>query len=232
MTQKTSKAEIFKRAIGQTTRALANEENVEVNFTANEPSVSGHNVNLPQPARVLSENEVAKIAYAAEDEVLSYVNKFVVPVLVSRSPKGLATIADNNTRSEVDRLVRNKKKAAFLKTDIPAGTPLDVIAAKYGSKVDNAPAFSGVAPFLGGNNEPKIAAIADILAVGAVSTPIASNEAVYVITVLNKQAAPPMPNPQMAATQSSERAAQVVLNLVIDAFKKNATIEDNRATIY
>jgi len=211
--------------------------------TANGLEINGYNITglgknttsaeiIKWAHKEAKENEVAKIAYAAEDEVLSYVNKFVVPVLVSRSPKGLATIADNNTRSEVDRLVRNKKKAAFLKTDIPAGSTLEAIAAKYNSKVDNAPAFSGVAPFLGGNNEPKIAAIADILAVGAVSAPIASNEAVYVITVLNKQAAPPMPNPQMAATQSSERAAQVVLNLVIDAFKKNATIEDNRATMY
>jgi peptidyl-prolyl cis-trans isomerase D len=178
------------------------------------------------------ENEVAKIAYAIEDEELSYVNKFVVPVLVSRSPKGLATIADNNIRSEVDRLVRNKKKAAFVKSEIAAGSTLEAIAEKYGSKVDNAPTFSGVAPFLGGNSEPKIAAIADILAVGAVSTPIGSNDAIYVITVLGKQPAPALSDAKLAGKQVSQRAAQVILNLIIDAFKKNATIEDNRATIY
>ena len=61
LTQKATQAEVFKRAISHSTRALAREENVEVNFTANEPSVSGHNVNLPQPARVLTIDEVSKI---------------------------------------------------------------------------------------------------------------------------------------------------------------------------
>lgn len=53
--------EIFKRAISISTRAIANEENVEVNFTANEPNASGHNVNLSQPARILDINEVSRI---------------------------------------------------------------------------------------------------------------------------------------------------------------------------
>jgi cobaltochelatase CobT len=61
MSQKETQAEVFKRAISHSTRALAREENVEVNFTANEASVTGHNVNLAQPARVLTINEVAKI---------------------------------------------------------------------------------------------------------------------------------------------------------------------------
>lgn len=59
-------AEIFKNAIANTTRAIAREDGVEVNFTAGEPSVSGHVVNLHQPARVLSADEVARIRGQAD----------------------------------------------------------------------------------------------------------------------------------------------------------------------
>ena len=61
MTQKATQADIFKRAISNVTRAFAREEGVEVNFTANDPSVDGKNVNLPHPARLLNFEEVSKV---------------------------------------------------------------------------------------------------------------------------------------------------------------------------
>lgn len=61
MSQKETQAEVFKRAISHGVRAIAREEEVEVNFSAAEPSATGHSVNLSQPARVLDKEEVARI---------------------------------------------------------------------------------------------------------------------------------------------------------------------------
>ncbi|KAF0185884.1 MAG: cobaltochelatase CobT [Hyphomonadaceae bacterium] len=66
MSSSLTPAEIFKNAIANTTRAIAREDGVEVNFTANEPSISGHVVNLQQPARVLSLDEVARVRGQAD----------------------------------------------------------------------------------------------------------------------------------------------------------------------
>ena len=61
LAQKETQAEVFKRAISHSTRALAREENVEINFTNNDASIIGNSVNLPQPARVLNIDEVSLI---------------------------------------------------------------------------------------------------------------------------------------------------------------------------
>lgn len=61
MSAKEQTADIFKRAISNGVRALSREEQVEVSFSAAEPSASGHSVNLSQPARILDNQEVAKI---------------------------------------------------------------------------------------------------------------------------------------------------------------------------
>ncbi len=61
MSQKETQADIFKRAISHSTRALAREENVEVNFTAGDTGIKGHNVSLSQPARILDINEVSRV---------------------------------------------------------------------------------------------------------------------------------------------------------------------------
>jgi hypothetical protein len=74
--------------------------------------------------------------------------------------------------------------------------------------------------------------VADVLAANAISAPISGREAIYVISVTGKQPAPAMNDPKMANVQISQRAAQAILSLVIDAFKKNATIEDNREAVY
>lgn len=61
MANKPNIADIFKKAISNSTRAMAEDDNIEVNFTANDPFVAGKSVNLPHPARVLTADEVAKV---------------------------------------------------------------------------------------------------------------------------------------------------------------------------
>lgn len=178
------------------------------------------------------EKEVANSAYAINDENLNYTRQFVVPVLTSRSPKGLASLADDEVRAEVDRAVRNKKKAEIIRQAVKGNNSLDAIAAQYTLQVESAKSITYAVPFMNGTSEPKVAAVADLLTVGTVSAPISTRDAVFVINVVSKMPAPPATDMKTSIRQMSQRSAQAILNLLIEAFKKNATIEDNRAQVY
>lgn len=60
LAQKTSQTDVFKKAISNVTRALSHEADVEVNFSATDPSIEGKSVSLPHPARILNKEEVGK----------------------------------------------------------------------------------------------------------------------------------------------------------------------------
>ena len=52
-------SEPLKRAIGDTMRAIAADPELEVLFSSDRPSLSGHTARLPEPSRRLSEGEIA-----------------------------------------------------------------------------------------------------------------------------------------------------------------------------
>lgn len=55
------RAEIFKRAIADTTRAMSREDTTEVSFSTTELRIEGNNISLPNPSRALGKDEVALI---------------------------------------------------------------------------------------------------------------------------------------------------------------------------
>jgi cobaltochelatase CobT len=61
MTQKDTPTELFKRALAQSTRALAGTEDLEVTFGAEGPRAAGGRVVLPHPPRVLSDTEAERL---------------------------------------------------------------------------------------------------------------------------------------------------------------------------
>ncbi len=61
-----SPAEPFKRAVGTAVRALAGEPELEVNFSAEPPSLKGGKARLPLPSRNLPPNEVAIVRGAGD----------------------------------------------------------------------------------------------------------------------------------------------------------------------
>jgi len=61
-----SPAEPFKRAVGTAVRALAGEPELEVNFSAEPPSLTGGKARLPLPSRNLPPNEVAVVRGAGD----------------------------------------------------------------------------------------------------------------------------------------------------------------------
>ncbi|HET8726420.1 MAG TPA: cobaltochelatase subunit CobT [Alphaproteobacteria bacterium] len=66
MSQDDSPIETFKRATAAAVRAIAEREDIAVTFSAEPPGVAGTRARLPQPARLLSPGEAAKVRGAAD----------------------------------------------------------------------------------------------------------------------------------------------------------------------
>jgi cobaltochelatase CobT len=69
--QKESPAEPFKRALGLCVRAIAGDEEVQVNYAPGKPELDGKLVQLPEPSRVPSAREVAVIRGWADSLALT-----------------------------------------------------------------------------------------------------------------------------------------------------------------
>jgi cobaltochelatase CobT len=69
--QKESPAEPFKRALGLCVRAIAGDEEVQVNYAPGKPEIDGKLVQLPEPSRVPSKREVAVVRGWADSLALT-----------------------------------------------------------------------------------------------------------------------------------------------------------------
>jgi cobaltochelatase CobT len=70
MTQKESPTEVFKRALANAARSLAEQPDLEVVFSGDGPSLSGHRAVLPHPPRELSGPETTRIRGLADQLAL------------------------------------------------------------------------------------------------------------------------------------------------------------------
>ncbi len=70
MSQKETPAEVFKRALAQAARSLAEQPDLEVVFSGDGPSLSGHRAVLPHPPRELSGPETTRIRGLADQMAL------------------------------------------------------------------------------------------------------------------------------------------------------------------
>jgi cobaltochelatase CobT len=64
-------AEPFKRALGLAVRAIAGDDQMQVNYVAGKPELDGHLVQLPEPSRVPSKQEIAVIRGWADSFALT-----------------------------------------------------------------------------------------------------------------------------------------------------------------
>ncbi len=69
--KKEAPAEPFKRALGLCVRAIAGDDQVQVNFAAGKPELDGNLVQLPEPSRVPSAKEIAVIRGWADSFALT-----------------------------------------------------------------------------------------------------------------------------------------------------------------
>ena len=128
--------------------------------------------------------------------------------------------------------IRKEKKAELIKARI-SGATLEDIAASESQTVQTALAVTMKTPTVSGaGNEPKVVGTAFGLGEGTVSKPIQGNTGVFVIQATKITLGAGLPNYQAAANRIGTAKATTVNTALLEALKKAAKIEDNRATFY
>jgi len=183
-------------------------------------------------------NEVAGQIFPVNDAKNSYTSMVVIPALVSKSEKGLASIQDPNVKLEVEQIVRNKKKADMILTKLKSVNNLESVAQYYpNAKVENAASLSYSSPFIPSIGvEPKVLGAAEALSAGKTSKAFEGNQAVYMIQLLNKRDGQPVSDINMVRKSVSDRMLPGEVNqlrdFVSEAVKDILKLKDNRADMY
>jgi len=154
---------------------------------------------------------------------------YAVVQVTGRKEKGLMSTEDASFK--VLPILRNEEKAKQLRSNISATTLADV-AANNNTTVKTANAISMSNPTLpGAGREPKVVGTAFALENGQVSDLIDGQKGVYKIEVTKHTDAPKMDSYKSYAKDPANNI-NAVGTKVMEALKKKATIEDNRATFY
>lgn len=154
---------------------------------------------------------------------------YAVVQITDRKEKGLMSV--NDASYKVLPILRNKEKVAQLKAKMSADNIAD-IASNNNTTVRTANAVSMANPTLpGAGREPKVVGTAFALENGQTSGLIDGAKGVYKIEVTKHTAAPKMESYKIYAKDPANNI-NAVGSKVIDALKKKAVIEDNRATFY
>ena len=184
---------------------------------------------------ISNQRQIVKWAFE-DDTKIGSVKRFeivnvghVIAKLKSIAPKGLMAVEE--ARPQVEPILKNKKKAAKIEGKMK-GASLAVIAAANKVTVMNAVDLTIENPNVpGAGFEPKVVGMAFSSKAGQVSKPVDGNSGVYVIATKVVTKAP-------AIKKFDDFVAKVKQQAVgssgrfMEALKKDADIEDNRADFY
>jgi hypothetical protein len=182
--------------------------------------------------------EVSGQVYPVSDAQNNYISKVIVPVLISKTPKGLASIEDPSVKLEVETAVRNKKKAEIITKKLQGVNSLDAVSSKYSSaKVETASMVSYASTEVPGIGlEPMVLGTADAIAANKVSAPIVGNQGVYLIQVSSKREGPALTNADMVRKSVSEKMLAAdpnqLRNSLSEALKEKLNVKDKRSESY
>ena len=163
-------------------------------------------------------------------------DQFVVAILDKVQAEGIPDA--NTSRSMVEYLVRNQKKADEITKKLSSATTLEAAAAAYNVQIGAAGADSMLtynAQIINGiGQEPKVIGAAFNKAYQSkVSEPIAGNNGVFIIKV-NSVGNKTADAPEVAAAQAAEKTKTMVQNTYsfFESLKKGADIKDNRSKVF
>ena len=157
-------------------------------------------------------------------------NGYVIARLTRRNSKGLMAVSDASTT--VTPIIRNEKKAAKIRESI-SGNTVQEIAKSQNVQVQNATAVSMATPLIpGAGNEPKVIGTAFGVKAGETTPLIDGKTGVFKIRLTALNEAPKMESYVNYANQLTTKSTPAVNTLVYNALKKEADIEDNRASIF
>jgi peptidyl-prolyl cis-trans isomerase D len=177
--------------------------------------------------------DVAPDVFAYQNQVSYYNDKYVAVALNNVRPKGEARAADFKGDTQVDIAVMNMKKAEKINADIAGANDLNTVASKYSEvSVETAQGVnlgSGVIPNKG--SEPQVVAVAFNTAVNTVSAPVTGKTGVYVVKPTSKDA-PAVGNIATVKTQSQNSVRGQIRSRLMQALRKTADVDDNRARFF
>jgi len=157
-------------------------------------------------------------------------DSYIVAVVTSEEKKGLASV--EAARPRVEGIIRDQKKAEKIKTTLK-GNSIESIATSVNGLVQNADSLSfanTIVPGLG--NEPKIiGASFNKSLLNKISSPIAGNSGVFVISVNNQGAMPAQVDLAFYKEELLNRTRSSIFRSNA-SLKKVAKIEDNRFKLY
>ena len=172
-------------------------------------------------------NEVSPTVYSYSDKVNYYDNKYVIVALKSIQSAGLYSA--ESMRSTLETTVANQKKANSIVGSL--GSDLAAAAEKYGVEVKTADNVSMNASFIPGiGSENQVIAKAFATEVNGTSSVVGSS-GVFLISPSNKTEGTVGNIPQMRQLKTTSSRSQAELK-TIEALKKLADVEDNRATFF
>lgn len=164
-----------------------------------------------------------------DNEALNYTQKYVVAAITTKSPEGLASAKDPLVKAQVDRILRNKKKAAIVNKKLSEANSLESIAGAYGVNVRTANAVqfdnAKISPTV---TEPKVVALAAATPNGKLSKAIAGNEGVYVVRPTSKTEAPTVAEIKTTRQSINRVVTGAVSSKILDDMKEDADIVDKR----
>ena len=129
-------------------------------------------------------------------------------------------------------LQAKEKKAAKIREAI-TGTTLQEVGVSQGVQIKNATALTMAAPTIAGaGTEPEVVGAAFGVAAGETTGLIDGNTGVFMVRVLAVNKAEELDNYEGFMEQVKSALLPGVNNTVYQSLKKDADIDDNRATIF
>ena len=156
---------------------------------------------------------------------------YVVVQLTAKQKEGLAEL--DELKSEIRAILVKKKKAKLIIEQFDAVTTLEELAEKTKQSVETASAINqSNATLVGSGEEPYILGAAFSLPLNIPSVLISGKEGVYKIQVTQKNIAQDIGNYDNYAKNLGDEANEQLDEIIFEALKSAASIEDNRALYY
>lgn len=156
---------------------------------------------------------------------------YVVVQLTAIQDKGLATVED--VEREIKKILVQEKKANKIKTQFSQIDNLELLSEKTELEIETASAINQKnATLVGAGEEPYILGAAFSLPLNQASALMQGEEGVYMIEVTDKTIAQDIGNYDNYAKNLRDEANQQLGDIIFEALKSAASIEDNRALYY
>jgi len=156
---------------------------------------------------------------------------YAVVQLTAIQKEGLAPIED--VESEIREILKQEKKAEKIVAQFSQVNSLEALAEKAELEVETASAINQKnATLVGAGDEPYILGAAFSLPINQPSSLLQGEEGVYMIEVTDKTIAQDIGNYDNYAKNLRDEANQQMGDIIFEALKSAASIEDNRALYY